>query len=312
MSGLDDRLLPVFARQHWLVTLADVRAAGGDHRAASRRVVAGIWEKVDVGVYRLAAVPPSWEARALAPILALGPGAVASHACAAALHEVPGFGHGTPELSVPRDGGGRLRASAIIHTSTDLDRCARVLLRGIPTTDINRTVLDLARRTGAVRLTRLIEWARRERLTTWDDLIQTLARHARCGRPGIRRLRGVILANMHRDEVTDSDFELLVLTSMVERGLPEPVLHHKVFVGDRFVAEVDLAYPELRIAIELDGRVHLLEEVWDQDLPRQNDLVLCGWTILRFSWARFAKNPDRVMEEIRLAITTAQQIRRRS
>ena len=40
---------------------------------------------------------------------------------------------------------------------------------------------------------------------------RTLAHHARRGRPGIRRLRRVIVANIDRDEVTDSDFELLVL-----------------------------------------------------------------------------------------------------
>jgi hypothetical protein len=310
MSGLDERLLPVFARQHWLVTLSDVRAAGGDHRAASRRVRAGIWETVDAGTYRLAAVPWSWEAGALAPILSLGPDAIASHACAAALHGVPGFGEGTPELSIPRARGGRLRIHAIVHTSTDLDRCNRVVLRGIPATDIERTVLDLARRTGPQRLARVIEWARREGLTTWDALIRTLARHARCGRPGIRRLRGVILANMHREEVTDSDFELLVIMSLVERGLPEPELHHKVFAADRFVAEVDLAYPDLKIAIELDGRVHLREDVWERDLPRQNDLVLLGWTVLRFSWARFARDPDRVIGEIRAAVDAARRARR--
>jgi very-short-patch-repair endonuclease len=42
------------------------------------------------------------------------------------------------------------------------------------------------------------------------------------------------------------------------------------------VAEVDLAFPELKIAIEVDGGVHLLEEVHERDLPRQNQLVLLG------------------------------------
>ena len=114
---------------------------------------------------------------------------------------------------------------------------------------------------------------------------------------------------MYRGEVTDSDFELLVLSSMVERGLAEPVLHFKVFDGDRFVAEVDLAYPDLRIAIELDGRVHLQEDVWERDQPRQNDLVLLGWTVLRFSWARFVKDPDRVIAEIRAAVAAARRTR---
>ena len=63
------------------------------------------------------------------------------------------------------------------------------------------------------RLTLAIESARRLKLTSWSELIATLAKHARCGRPGIRRLRRAIAAGVHRDEITDSDFELLVLVA---------------------------------------------------------------------------------------------------
>jgi hypothetical protein len=40
----------------------------------------------------------------------------------------------------------------------------------------------------------------------------------------------VIAANAHRDEVTDSDFELLVVALLLEHGLPEPVVHHELRV----------------------------------------------------------------------------------
>jgi very-short-patch-repair endonuclease len=107
---------------------------------------------------------------------------------------------------------------------------------------------------------------------------------------------------MDREEVTDSHFELLVLALLAEHGLPTPVLHHKVLVGDRFVAEVDLAYPDLKIAIELDGKHHLDEDVWQRDLPRQNDLLLEGWLILRFTWKRVSEKPELVIREIRAAL----------
>ena len=48
MNTLDDRLLPVFARQHWLATLADVESAGGSVATASLRVGVGRWEQADV------------------------------------------------------------------------------------------------------------------------------------------------------------------------------------------------------------------------------------------------------------------------
>jgi Protein of unknown function (DUF559) len=304
VSRLDDRLLPVFQRQHWLVSTADVLDAGGTRQAAKARVAADRWVRVDRGVFRPAGIELTWYARLLAPILSSGAGAAASHYAAAAVHGIPGFGRGRPEISIPR-GHEHRRAGMRIHTSTDLDRCRIVTIDGIPVTDIDRTLLDLARTLGHDRLLRAVEWARRDRRTDWSSVIASHARHARCGRPGIVRLREVIVANCDRDEITDSDFELLVLSLMREHGLPEPVLHHRVFDGHRFVAEVDLAFPWLRIAIELDGAHHLEIEVRERDLPRQNDLVLQGWTVLRFSWTRFRERPDLVIAELRAAIAAA-------
>ena len=63
---------------------------------------------------------------------------------------------------------------------------------GIPLTDPSRTLLDLARFIGDRRLLQAVESARRLHLTSWPELIATLAKHARRGRPGIRRLRRVI------------------------------------------------------------------------------------------------------------------------
>ena len=306
MSAIDDRLLPVFLRQHWLVTTADVLEAGGSKQDAKNRVAAGRWVRVDRSVFRPAAIALTWHAKLLAPILSSGPGAAASHYAAAALHGIPGFGPGRVEFSVPR-GREHRRPDMRVHTSTDLDRCRIETVDGIPVTDINRMFLDLARTVREERLLRAIEWARRTGRTDWSSLIASHARHARAGRPGVTRLREVILRNCERAEITDSDFELLALSLLRESNLPEPVLHFKVFDDGRFVAEVDLAFPSLKIAIELDGDHHLEAEVREKDLPRQNDLVLLGWTVLRFSWKRFCERPELVVAEIRAAIaaTTA-------
>jgi very-short-patch-repair endonuclease len=302
VSALDDVLLPVFVRQHWLVTTGDVIEHGGSVGDAHRRVRSGRWDRVDRSVFHLSGAPHGWRTEVLAPLLSVGPPAMASHHTAAVLHGIPGFAEGAPELSIRR-GTEHRREGLIVHTSSDLDRCRLVVLDGIPTTDIDRTILDLARRSSAKRVLSAMEWARRSGRTDWSSLIATLARHARRGRPGVQRMRRVIVANADRAEITDSDFELLFLSFLRERGLPEPVLHLRVYAGGRFVAEVDLGYDDLRIAIELDGRHHLEEEVWERDLPRQNDLILAGWTILRFTWRRFKERPDLVAAEIRAAIT---------
>jgi hypothetical protein len=304
MAALDDVLFPVFAAQHWLTSLDDVRRAGGTRQQAAHRLATGRWELADARVYRLAGVPESWHSRLLAPILSAGGLAVASHFAAAVLHDIPGIGQGTPELTIPR--GAKYRRDDVrVHTSTDLRRSSPVTVTGIPVTSFDRTLLDLARKVSDGRLLRAIEFGRRTKVTDWSSLAATLRTHARRGRPGIARMRRVITANIHRGEITDSDFELLAIALLLEHGLPEPVLHHRVMDGDRFVAEVDLAYPELKIAIELDGAVHLERDIRERDLPRQNDLVLIGWTVLRFTWDRFVQRPASVVAEIKAARAAA-------
>lgn len=301
MSELDRLLAPVAASQRMLIRLEDVERAGGRRSDAQRRVEGGRWTRVDQGVFAIAGAPLDWTTRQLAAVLAAGPGAAVSHLAAARLHRLPAFDRAGLEVTIPR--GRRYRRPGVrTHESTDLDRCNVVVRDGVPVTDPNRTLLDLGRYLGVPRLTRAVEAARRMELVTWRSLISTLARHARKGRHGTRRLRAVILANAHREEITDTDMELLVLGLIRDAGLPEPVIRHHVYDGDRFVAEVDLAYPPLKIAIECDGSVHLIEEVRDRDLEKQNELVLLGWQVLRFGWNRTRTRPDRVVVDVRDAI----------
>lgn len=284
-----------------LITTGDVRAAGGNLANVDRRVAGGRWTRVDRGVHLVAGAPFDWTTRQLAAVLAAGEGAAASHLAAARIWQLGGFSTAGVELSIPR--GRRYRRVGVrTHESTDLDRCRIMRREGVPVTDPDRTLLDLGRYVGWRRLARVAEGARRAELVTWSSLIGMLARHARRGRPGVRCLRSVILSGAHREEVTDSDVELLVLGLLTEAGLPEPVLHHEVHEGERFVAEIDLAYPQWKVALECDGDVHLLPEVRERDLPRQNDLVLAGWTVLRFSRDRVWSRPEAIVAETLAAV----------
>jgi very-short-patch-repair endonuclease len=304
VAELDRQLAAIAARQRMLITLEDVRQAGGAHHQAQARVDGGRWLTMDRGVYLVAGAPNDWHTRLLAAVLAAGPGAASSHLAVARLLQIPGYAAAGPEISIPR-GRRYRRVDVRTHESTDLDRCRIVVIDGIPATDPDRTMLDLGRYVGIQRLTRAVESARRQQLVTWASLIATLARHARKGRHGTRRLRAVILANAHRDDITDTDMELLVLGLLRDAGLPDPVVHHQIRDGERFVAEVDLAYPERKLAIECDGGVHLVEDVRDRDLVKQNDLILLGWTVLRFSFNDTRQRPDQVVDAVRVALRLA-------
>ena len=303
---LDRKLASVAGTQRMLVTYGDVLDVGGTSKHVQRRLASGRWTQVAPRVYLISGAPFDWLTQQLAAVRSAGDGAVTSHLAAARLWGIPGFATAGVELSVPR-GIRRTELQARVHESTDLDRCRTVRRDGVPVTDPARTLLDLGRYVGVGRLGRATEFMRREGHVDWPELIRSLAAHARRGRHGVRRLRTVILRDAHRSEITDSDGELILLTLIREAGLPEPVLHHRITDDGRFVAEVDFAYPELKIAIEYDGSVHLQEDVRDRDLPRQNHLILLGWTVLRFSYRRLRDHPDAVVAEIRAAIRAATQ-----
>lgn len=304
MGKLDRALADAAAQQLGLVTLGDAQRAGAGSDQLHDRWRSGRLERLAPAVYRVAGAPATADQLMLANLLSIDRPAAVSHLAAARRFGVPGYDRATPEISVPR-GTRVVREGVRVHESTDLDRCRIVDVDGVPTTEAARMLLDLGRYVGPQRLLRNIEWCRRRDLVDWPTLIETLAAHARRGRPGIRKLRAAIDANAHRIEVTDSDLELLVLSLIREHELPEPVLHHEVWDGDRFVAEVDLAYPERRIAMECDGPVHLEPAVHERDLARQNDLVLVGWQVLRFTPERYWTRRLSIVSEVRAAYFSA-------
>ena len=69
---------------------------------------------------------------------------------------------------------------------------------------------------------------------------------------------------------------------IVDAGLPEPVVQHQIFDGDLLVARADLAYPELKIAIEYEGDGHRTDkDQWRKDIARQRRLEALGWIVIR-------------------------------
>jgi very-short-patch-repair endonuclease len=65
-------------------------------------------------------------------------------------------------------------------------------------------------------------------------------------------------------------------------------------------AKVDFAYPELRLAIEVDGyESHGTPRAMTADHERQRRLVAAGWTVIRFTWQDVVRRPSRVAADLR-------------
>jgi very-short-patch-repair endonuclease len=76
-----------------------------------------------------------------------------------------------------------------------------------------------------------------------------------------------------------------------------------VFLAGRLYY-IDIAFPLLKVAIEIDGRLHEEDlDIFESDRWRQNALVADGWRVLRFTWAMLKEHPEAVVAAVRAAIT---------
>ncbi len=304
VPDLDRKLGKVAAKQHSLIRLSDIEALGGTKSFAAQRVTRGIWVGVARGVYRVAGVPWTYEARVLAAVFAAGSGAVASHQCAARLHGM-GFQRAKVTISIRR-GQHHRRKGVLVHTSTDLDRADVVMVDGIPTTNPARTLLDIARNVRGIAYLKAIEQARRLELVTWADLTSCLAAHARQGRRGITRLREAVTAGVKRDGLSDTDAELIAYTVLKEHGYDSFVMHHELRDDDgELYADMDLADVDRRINLEIDGPVHRDPTVSRKDARRDSRVRQHGWIVERVPNEIPVFEPKEFLRVVRQALKDA-------
>lgn len=85
-------------------------------------------------------------------------------------------------------------------------------------------------------------------------------------------------------ERVESPKETEVRLTIVDAGLPEPVVQFEVRADGMLIARTDLAYPEWRIAIEYEGDGHRVDKgQWRRDVVRQRDLEDLGWAVIRLT-----------------------------
>jgi very-short-patch-repair endonuclease len=76
--------------------------------------------------------------------------------------------------------------------------------------------------------------------------------------------------------------------------------NYPVWVSGELIAVVDVAMPEHRIALEVDGLAyHVDVDVFRHDRRRQNALLSLGWRVIRFTWADLTERPDYVLNVVR-------------
>jgi hypothetical protein len=297
MSEIDAAVAAVARAQYGLFTGNQAEKLGVTPRAMRTRLASGRWERVHPGVFRIAGAPLSWEGRARAACLTTELG-LGSHLTAAHLYGHSGFGPvGRIDVTIPRHQRPAPRAGIRYHESLAYDLAGATTLKGIPVTGPARTVLDVCSVVDDFRALAALDDTRRLKLASWPELWECLILHARRGRNGIARYRRVLDKRWGR-AVPANEFARLVERLFEDADLPAPQHEFSVTVSGHHY-RIDLAYPDLLIAIELDGRVaHDNERSFDEDPVRRNRLELAGWLVLNFTWRRLVEDPAGLVADV--------------
>jgi hypothetical protein len=285
--------------QHGVFHRRQLDELGFSKQLREKRVSAGRWVELWEGVYRIAGTPLTWRGNLLAAVFAGGPHAVGSHRSATSAFDVDG-GDRTIQEILCRRWRRSHAVGLVVHESKALDARDVTVVDGIPVTTIERTLLDL----GAVRhrltVERAVETALRKELTTLPELRSTVRRLGRPGRNGVGVLRRIIDERDPDRRLTASTMEMKLLQAIRAHGLPEPVTQYVILDHGRFVARVDGAYPDLRIALEYESLDwHTGKAALIRDSARRNAVVAAGWLPIAVTVEDLRTGGHVVCEQIR-------------
>jgi very-short-patch-repair endonuclease len=299
--GPDERLAEIAAEQHGLVTMRQARRSGLTRHALDWRLRSGRLAEVHPLVFRVAGTPETHPAALRAAALAVEPDGVVSHRSAAWVWDLLPDERSVVEVSVPRTRGPRLDG-VVVHRSRDLVPGHSTVRNGIPVTNPLRTMVDLGAVCSRWKVEDVLDrglMARRFSVAAVEWLLNEVARP---GRRGCGVLRTVLDERALGTAPPDGLLEPHMARLFRSHALPLATFQHPV---PEARAELDFAYPELRLGIEVDGyEVHGTPRAMTADHERHNRLVAAGWTILRFTWHQVVRQPGQVARAIRSTLDT--------
>lgn len=301
MSDVDQAVEALSEKQHGVFTVDQASERGASRNFIRWRLDSKRWRSLSEIVVHMAGVPLTWYSRVMAGVLDAGPGAAASHRTAACLHGIPGFKENRVEVSRQPNSASTSRL-ALVHRSRWLPPWHIVVKNGIRVTTVARTLFDLAAVVSRPRLERALDNAITMKLVTIDALNVMLEELAERGRTGVAAMRKLLEARQLGYIAPASELEARFIRFLERYGLPDAIRQLNVG-GDEWIARVDFAYPEMKILIELDGRLHhtaLLDA--DRDRRRRARLTAQGWKVITITWWDLTDYADETVKTLRIAL----------
>lgn len=290
----DERCLALPVRNQPCVevlTRAELLDRVGGRRAVDRVLACGSWVRVMRGAFVPTGTVLDLSVRARAAQRLLPDSAHVADRCLLWLMGVDVLPPGPPQLEVVVPPGSVTpRRAGLLARQAVVPPGDSGALRGVRCLRPARAVVDLLRLLPLVEAVVVADAVQRAGLCRARELTLELPAHA-----GLRGVRGVNRVLQLADPRAESPPESRLRVHLVLAGL-EPLAQYDVLTPDgRWLARVDLAFPDLRLALEYDGReVHERGDVFYRDRARQNALVAAGWTVLRFTAADL-RHPQRLV-----------------
>jgi hypothetical protein len=259
----------------------------------------GVFAQIWRGVVVHASDSLNPHTRAAAALLAVGQPAALTGPTALVLHGLTAAASVDVHVAVPAHRSGRSKPGLVVHRSR-FQPSDVVTLNQLPVLDLDLALAEFLcdgdSRTAFACLDQALAG-----LSDADDHALLGAVVGRIGQREDRRgtNKALMLANLatgKADSPPESFFRLIV----VEAGFPIPEAQHEILTIDgRRLYVLDMAWPELRIALEYDGyAAH--EERGEYDLARDERLAKHGWIVVRAGAADLG-DPSRVLGELRVA-----------
>ena len=275
-------------RQHGVVSLAQLRELGVPRHAVDRRLRARRWYPLHRGVYAVGHRALTWRSHLIAAVYACGPGALASHRAAGALHGLVKSGR----IEVTAARGRKPKPGITVHRARSLHDPDRTFIAAVPVTTVARTLVDLADTESEERLAKAVHQAEILRVFDLRALEQAQARAGT--RTGRGRLTRVLAAYQPELHLLRSRAERRVRDLCAEAGLPKPQFN--ISLGGY---ELDVYWPEARLALEIDGaETHDTTYAFHSDRRRDRALAAQGIQVNRVTWPDLNADLTRQLREI--------------
>ena len=269
----DAKIARLASRSHGVVTRRRLLAAGVTDEEIRQRIKRGSLIVVHPGVYRVGHAAPSVEATYMAAVLACGPGALLMGAAAA--HNYGLIRDKPPRPVVKTRTERRIEG---IETHRTRQRQRGTEWKGIPTTTVPATLVDLTPSTPEPELARVCHEAQ-------------VRFRIKPNFPMPPKLKRILLGHV---PVTLSELEDRFLRVIDAAGLPRPITN-RVATERR----VDCRWPAHRLTVELDSyRYHGTRHAWEQDRRREREAHARGDDHRRYTYGDVFEDPRQMLAEL--------------